>query len=208
MTTHKPNIYKIYPTIRQQFTPVNYDQDIYEFINEHSFLSNFWECPFWFGNIEYLTVEHFFQACKATTKEDHIQIAATSTPSEAKKLGRKIKMRDDWDEVKICIMAMGLIGKFSNAWLWELLTRTGDRILHEGNNWNDAFWGIDLLKNGEGLNILGHLLMELRDTKKIHTYCFGVLTHCTNERFKRIFGHIDPLYWVGKNRDNLCIFNP
>lgn len=43
----------------------------------------------------------------------------------------------------------------------RLLLDTGDAILEEGNHWNDTFWGVRL-KNGQGQNHLGKILMQVR----------------------------------------------
>ena len=36
-----------------------------------------------------------------------------------------------------------------------------DAVLEEGNTWNDTFWGVHL-KNGQGQNHLGRILMKIR----------------------------------------------
>lgn len=43
---------------------------------------------------------------------------------------------------------------------------TGDAELIEGNNWGDTFWGVC---NGRGENMLGKLLMEIRDYLRAQT---------------------------------------
>lgn len=47
-----------------------------------------------------------------------------------------------------------------NRWLMQKLMSTGKTQLVEGNNWNDTFWGV---YKGEGENMLGKILMEIRD---------------------------------------------
>lgn len=44
----------------------------------------------------YETREHYFQACKAINLEDHEWVRTASGPSETKRRGRAIKLRDDW----------------------------------------------------------------------------------------------------------------
>lgn len=83
-------------------------------------------------------------------------------PDEAKKLGRRIPLRPDWDEVKVRIMEKVVRAKFTqNPKLAGRLVETWDKPLFEGNTWHDVFWGIDL-KTGEGENHLGQILMALR----------------------------------------------
>ena len=135
-----------------------------KFDGEYFFLSNFYFCPApiydEFG-IAYPTVEHFFQAKKSLNHSDRVMIAATARPGEAKRLGRQVKLRPDWEEVKLNVMAEGLRQKFSDPDLRNRLLATGDAKLIEGTTWGDTTWGIDL-NTGEGENHLGKLLMELR----------------------------------------------
>jgi predicted NAD-dependent protein-ADP-ribosyltransferase YbiA (DUF1768 family) len=78
---------------------------------------------------------------------------------DAKKLGRQVQIRRDFDANKLDIMFKLLRLKFANAELAKMLIDTGDTILVEGNTWNDTFWGIC---NGVGQNNLGKLLMLVR----------------------------------------------
>ena len=79
---------------------------------------------------------------------------------QAKRLGKRVELRPDWEDVKIDIMRQVLKSKFTqNPELKAKLIATGDAELIEGNNWNDRFWGVC---NGKGQNHLGRLLMELR----------------------------------------------
>lgn len=86
-------------------------------------------------------------------------------PSEAKKLGRRVKLRPDWEQVKDSIMEKVVFAKFSqNEDLKQLLLATGDAELIEGNTWGDMYWG---QVNGIGLNKLGKILMKVRFKLKI-----------------------------------------
>ena len=77
-------------------------------------------------------------------------------------MGRKVKLRPDWEEVKISIMKSCLEAKFKDNDLMEMLKSTAPKYLEETNNWGDKFWGVE---NGVGENMLGKLLMEIRDDK-------------------------------------------
>ena len=50
----------------------------------------------------------------------------------------------------------------------SMLLNTEDSILIEGNNHGDKFWG---QVKGEGMNMLGKLLMEVRDDLKRKEVC-------------------------------------
>ena len=115
------------------------------------------------------TVEHYFQAAKAAEPLDFLKIAAADTPGKAKRLGRKCKLRADWEEKKIDVMRQALKLKFADPTLKAKLIATGDEELVEGNHWCDNFWGVcHCLKCQDkvGQNNLGKLLMELREEIK------------------------------------------
>lgn len=138
---------------------------IVEFENEYAFLSNFYPSPFIHDGIEYPTVEHFFQAAKTLDIQKRKAIAAAKTPGLAKRMGRSVQLRSDWEKVKVYYMELGLRLKFANKDLAEKLLATGDEELIEGNWWCDQTWGsCNCPKHirTPGRNLLGMLLMELR----------------------------------------------
>lgn len=136
-----------------------------KFKDEYFFLSNFSKSPLFINGIAFPTVEHYYQAMKSTSYEDYIAIANASTAKETKLLGRKIKIRDDWDSIKDSVMRYALYEKFKDNTLGDKLLATGDEELIEGNNWGDVYWGVDERTN-KGLNTLGKMLMEVRDHLK------------------------------------------
>jgi hypothetical protein len=50
------------------------------------------------------TVEHWFQACKATSRQQFDLILACGTPGAAKQAGRETELRPDWEQVKFEVM--------------------------------------------------------------------------------------------------------
>ena len=67
------------------------------------------------------------------------------TGAEAKKLGRRVTLRSDWEEVKLNVMKEVVIDKFTRSpELKQMLLDTEDEELVEGTTWNDTFWGINL----------------------------------------------------------------
>lgn len=135
------------------------------FDNEYAFLSNFYNSPFKFGGITYPTVEHFFQAMKSFDPKEREVIAAAATPGQAKRLGRKVTLRADWEDIKVDVMRIALRCKFQIPELREKLLATGNEELIEGNWWHDNTWGNCLCAeclNKPGRNMLGMLLMEIR----------------------------------------------
>ena len=137
---------------------------IESFHGDYRFLSNFWLCPVEYNDMIYPSSEHAFQATKASNQKDHDFVASAQTPGVAKRRGKQLKLqnrlRADWTQVSLSVMATVLRAKFRNADLRTLLLETGDAELVEGNTWGDTFWGVC---DGKGENWLGILLMALRD---------------------------------------------
>src|SRR5579864_184810 len=127
---------------------------ITEFKNEYRFLSNFAPCPngVTFEGVNYLTAEHAYQAAKTSDVTERLFIASKPTPGQAKRAGKKVTIREDWDKIKLNVMHDILVAKFTqNEDLRQLLFETYDQELVEGNTWNDTFWGVC---NGQGQNHL------------------------------------------------------
>ena len=139
------------------------ENEISFFDGEYSFLSNFYEHPIEYDGLIYPTNEHAFQAAKVLDIEQREKIRNESSPSRAKFAGRHVKLRNDWEQVKVDIMYEICKKKFEDKDLRQKLLDTGDKILIEGNTWNDDFWG-KCTDNGK--NNLGLILMRIRDEIK------------------------------------------
>lgn len=133
---------------------------IFGFKGKYYFLSNFYPCQVTFHGITYYNSEAAFHAQKDPSRaEEFCKLNA----SQAKRLGRKVKLRSDWEHVKDSIMKDILICKFKqNPELAQKLINTGDVMLVEANNWGDTYWGYDEVNN-VGQNRLGYILMEVRE---------------------------------------------
>jgi hypothetical protein len=133
---------------------------ITEFRYQYDFLSNFSPCVVSLAAQVYRTVEHAYQAAKCVNSEDEFRVRFAPSPGKAKRLGGKVLLRPDWEQVKMTIMADLLWQKFGlNRELRAQLLATGDRELVEGNTWHDTFWG---RCGGRGTNHLGNLIMRIR----------------------------------------------
>lgn len=130
------------------------------FQGPNRFLSNFYYCTITFEGRVYDTVEAAYQAAKSLDPLTRAAIAHAETPGEAKRMGSKITLRPDWEQIKPYVMLSLLMKKFSDPVLQKMLLETGDEELIEGNNWGDTYWGVC---NGKGKNNLGKLLMDVRD---------------------------------------------
>jgi type I restriction enzyme S subunit len=124
------------------------------------------------NGINILTSEALYQACRfpGLTEAQEI-IIQQSSPMAAKmksKPYRKNHNRTDWDEVHVDIMRWCLKVKLAQNFssFAKILRSTGHKDIVEKSH-KDKFWGAVPQKNNadllEGENILGKLLMELRE---------------------------------------------
>lgn len=134
------------------------------FENEFAFLSNFYPCHINYEGIDYPSVEHAFQAAKTLDIEHRIAISEAPTPGKAKRMGRALNLRADWEQIKNSVMEELVRRKFQDRSLAIQLWSTGEKELIEGNWWNDTYWGVC---NGIGSNHLGKILMKIRAELKI-----------------------------------------
>lgn len=133
---------------------------IESFSAEYRFLSNFWPADVEFEGAPYPSVEHAYQAAKTLDPAERRRIAALPTPAEAKRAGRRLALRPDWEIAKFAVMEQCVRYKFTHhADLREKLLATGDAELVEGNTWGDRVWGV---YQGRGENRLGRILMKVR----------------------------------------------
>lgn len=147
-------------------------EDILEFKDEYRWLSNFWPCRVEFEGSTYPSVEHAYQAAKTDNLDKRYAIGITTKASDAKRMGRGLKLRDDWEEMKWQVMRTCLASKFSDPNLRAALVDTAGKTLVEGNFWHDNIWGkcycskcYEMRRQPGYLdftNQLGKILMELR----------------------------------------------
>ena len=115
----------------------------------------------------YQSMEHWYMSEKyrGVSSEARQRIISAATALEASRLGklRNTPIRQDWNQIRLKVMRVGLWVKFSDPEMRQLLANTGDEVLVENSPY-DAFWGIG--REGNGLNMMGTLLMELRNQIK------------------------------------------
>ena len=144
---------------------------IKDFTEKYFFLSNFYNCYLTYEGIIYCSTEAAFQAAKTLDINERKRIAKLG-PSDAKKVGRKVVLRSDWEDVKDKVMYDVCLAKFTqndSLRLRERLLATGDEELIEGKTWHDNCWGncsCDKCKNTIGENRLGKILMKIREELK------------------------------------------
>jgi len=138
---------------------------INSFKGKHGFLSNFARIDITIEDKLWPTSEHMYTACKTTDQNMREQIRQCYTPGQAKRLGRKVTLRSDWNQTKDAYMLECLRLKFTlNQTMKQKLLATGEQTLVEGNDWHDNYWGsCSCPKCGnQGKNMLGKLLMQVR----------------------------------------------
>ena len=133
---------------------------------ENGWLSNFWEAPIEYNDLTYPTSEHLYQALKTNhsqlypkyATQLHDIIRKASSAKEAKNLAHSHRLGATLKEnVNNMRLAIGL--KFDqHPELKEKLVNSVGLIIEASIT--DDVWGIG--KNGDGLNLMGLLLMELR----------------------------------------------
>lgn len=123
------------------------------------YLSNMFPCEVRTNRYVFKCVESAFQACKCPERvEEFINLNGY----EAKKLGKQVQLRPDWEQVKDKYMYNLVKRKFDqNAHLRHRLMFETSGLITEDNTWNDTYWGVC---RGKGQNKLGIILTNIRDS--------------------------------------------
>lgn len=141
----------------------NAPRDINEFRGDYRWLSNFAPATVLFRGVQYPSVENAYQSAKIDDTAWSIRCQMCS-PAQAKKESREIRgIHPDWDIIKMDVMFYLLVEKYNKEPYKAWLQKTGSVNIVEGNTWGDVFWGVDL-KTGEGQNILGRMIMNIRES--------------------------------------------
>jgi len=139
--------------------------EFYGIRNKYGEFSNFSSYPIEIAAKVWPTNEHFFQSQKFITTEPQYaeQIRKSRKPIIAKKMGNNSlhKIREDWESVKDDIMRIAVYNKFTqHSFLKYLLISTRNQEIIEVSP-RDYYWGIGA--NRRGKNMLGKIIMEIRD---------------------------------------------
>lgn len=126
--------------------------------------SNFARYNIQLDGLTWPTTEHYFQAQKYVhNSERYMAIHGAATPRIAADLGRDhtVTIRPDWEQIKDDVMRRAILKKFeTHADIKKILLDTGDADVIEDSP-VDYYWGVGA--NGTGKNMLGKILMEVRD---------------------------------------------
>ncbi len=120
--------------------------------------------------IQIRTIEALYQSCRFPHHpEAQREVIEQKSPMGAKYKSRSLRhlTRSDWDEVKVNVMRWCLRIKLVQHWevFSAVLKATGDKPIVEQSK-TDSFWGAKPFSDGTltGSNVLGRLLMELRES--------------------------------------------
>ncbi|MER8975049.1 NADAR family protein [Mesorhizobium sp. M0800] len=115
------------------------------------------------------TSEALYQACRFPHRPDIQRIVIDETSPMTAKMKSKPYRKDsrpDWEDIRVQVMRWCLRVKLAQNWetFSTLLLATGDRPIVEDSR-KDDYWGAKAVEDDHlaGRNVLGRLLMELRE---------------------------------------------
>jgi ribA/ribD-fused uncharacterized protein len=139
---------------------------------EYGFLSNLYRCPVMFEGRTFRSSEDAYQFGKPRKPAVAEWLISAPAPHLCAAAAHSLFAFDivpGWSKIKVIRMRQVVEAKFrQNKDLYEMLMDTGTASLKE-NSPTDPFWGIG--KNGDGKNMLGVILMDLRE-KLLAEECF------------------------------------
>ncbi len=156
-----PGVWELFKT----FTPTDFPDVINMFKGEYDFLSNRFPCQVLWEGQQYPSAESVFQASKCAVETER-EVFTRCSIHKATVKGIVLNPSSEWEDARLDIMKSIIKAKFEqNPNLMQKLVDTGNRILINGNNKQETFWGVDLY-SWEGENQLGKIIMEIREKEK------------------------------------------
>ena len=140
--------------------PTITEEGIYGFFPPYRFLSNYHLIDILMPDgLTYPSTENAYQAYKLLSVDERKPFTTCSC-SQSKSMGQTVKLRNDWEQIKVEVMKTCLEAKFRNEELRTTLNATAHKYLEETNNWGDKYWG---KVDGVGQNMLVQMKMKERD---------------------------------------------
>ena len=140
------NLHQLPEAVQLQNTSLQIEDDCVFFYGRNSPLSNFFPVKFKHNGIIYSCSEQYYQSIKA---EKHNRfdlrdkIMLQTDPATMCRIGKEIKVNENWRREKVNVMETGLMAKFQqNPFLRKVLFHTEDKSLVEAGP--NTFWGIGL----------------------------------------------------------------
>lgn len=158
--------YQVYPISQSVF--------FHKKTDSHWILSNMSACPLEIDGIPFKSSEHLFQTLKFATSESITAVYQSNNPKMTAKHYQKLggHRREDWEQILVDVMKFCLQQKYEQCseFRKELDSTKGFHIVELQDAKNDKEstrangWGVKTKgQNYEGPNLMGRLLMELRD---------------------------------------------
>jgi ribA/ribD-fused uncharacterized protein len=140
---------------------------VYGFFGPFRFLSNFHVVQIPYNGLVYPSTEAAYMSAKTTDRSIHKLLTQARNPSDARKIGKTLVLREGWDDMRLEVMEevnrikYSQTDYFDSMKLRDMLKVTTPAVLVEANWWGDTFWGEC---NGIGENNLGKILMKIRES--------------------------------------------
>jgi len=153
------------------------DQSIYfhKKTDSHWILSNMCATPIMIYDVPFKSSEHLFQTMKFATEESALAVYQSNSPKMTAKHYQKLggHRREDWGEMIVDAMKFCLQQKYEQSaeFRTELERSKGCFIveLQEGRRQRPNAWGVKVEDDSfKGPNMMGRLLMQLRDNGKLY----------------------------------------
>lgn len=131
------------------------------FFGRNAWLGNSYPAAFRIDGLTWKSVDHYVFAKRAIKESDRDAVREAETPIKARTVSKTMRWRPDWKEADVENVKAAVEAKFfQNVELGRKLIYTRDIELVHENRWGDKLWGVC---EGEGENLLGKLLMEIRE---------------------------------------------
>lgn len=132
------------------------------FFGQFRWLSSFHLHPVLLDDMVFPSNEHAYQAAKRP-KEDR-SYCLVMTPFQAMRWGQECLLDvREWSDRREEVMYLLNLRKFQNPGLRARLVATRGKVLVELNHWGDNFWGVDYKTPEQGKNVLGQIIMSIRN---------------------------------------------
>src|SRR5208282_1023914 len=132
----------------------------YKIKDPHGYMGNFWKARFFVYGRWWNNVEAAFQAQKTSIEAEVLAIQNALKPMDARNLGQKCALRENWEQIKDIVMYDCVLAKFvQHKDLRDQLVATGDEELIEDS---PVDWTLGCGKDGTGRNLLGQILVRVR----------------------------------------------
>lgn len=136
-------------------------------------LSNYYPTQLVFDGLAFSSSEAAYQSHKTNNPNLWVKFVGLN-PDDAKKLGRSVQLRPDWEEIKFTLMYNVVNAKFAQCaeFRKELMSTGNKLIVEETTPWHDPIWGVCNCQKCKtehitSQNLLGIALTMLRENKRI-----------------------------------------